>query len=1008
MSESMTCLLLLVVAHTAFKSPDDLILYPNAAFDSRAAIQRLIGRDGKVTAEYPERHAFRVQVQGDHALKAIQRRTATDGFRLVRTVEREAPLPAIDMDSVRGLAKARMEAEARGDEEEADWYGARQYYISRRAFPYDVVDWKAIQRASEARDRMPVGRLGRTAPNAARTLGGSPIFSHSWQYVGPRNFLNTQANVVGAPPTTGRVNAVAYDPLDSNIIYACTASGGVWKTTNGGSTWVPLSDNWPTLATSSIAIDPTNRNRIFVGTGDVPGQLSRGAGMMRSEDGGATWTRLSLDSRVDGIGSIVILPNGKSTVILATIARGHYAYQGIYRSTDNGDTWRLSTGGDFSLAVSAPFNKQGRRYVFAYDMSGRWVYRSSDFGQNWDRFQTERWASGEASAVTCSPRDARILYAMQGRRYSGRTLRGKIYKSTNAGQDWTDITDRFPNGDGDSAWGQPDYNYFLACSSLNGRDVVYLGMLSVFVSFDGGDSWQDLGRGYTSSPTTHVDQHCGVVNPRNPNQVLIGNDGGLVRYDLNPSTLSFTNTNVNGNTNSMLFYQVAVDPSRPNFMIGGAQDNGTPRVAGDLADWRSINGGDGAYCAINPSSPGVQFSSSQYLAVSRTSDAWAGSEFIGPSLADDDHPAFIAPIELDPNDPTTLYAGAGHLHRWNDETRTWSVVTTTMLNTSSFFSPGISAIAVAPGNSNVIYAGTAEGTVFMSEDRGGNWRQIYRPFGAVSSLSVSRSDPFDLVVTLSGTSSQQVWHCLNTHAEHPTFQSASGVGPALPNAPVNALVRDPYDWVNTWYVGTDVGVFVTEDAGVTWANATAPLGLPNVQVNDLEIGLRTRLMNAATFGRGIWRVSLSRPPLRILGQLLLHDYSPVSPTPDPTILFRDPKTRFVFDSQTMKLGSTGEFALEDVPYMGFQVSIQFRSFLRRTANVSPFDPNGFTKLELINGDVDGTNAIDQKDIDAVGSLLGAKFGEKGYVDRIDVNGDGIIDSVDLQIVKDHLGAVGDA
>lgn len=1002
----MTSLLLLVVAGAAFTAPDDLVLYPNAAFDSHTAIQRLIGRDGKVTAEYPELHAYRVQVRNDLALKSIQNKTASDGFRLVRAVERGAALPTLAMESVRGLAKARMEAEARGDEEEADWYGARQYYISRRAFPYDVVDWKAIQRASQARDLMPVGRLGRTGGNAAMALGGTPILSHTWQYVGPRNFVNSQGNIVGAPPTTGRVNAAAFDPVDTNIVYACTAGGGVWKTTNGGANWIPLSDNWPTLATSSIAIDPTNRNRIFVGTGDVPGQLSRGAGMMRSLDGGATWSRLSLDSRVDGINSIVILPYGKSTVILATVARGHYAGQGIYRSTDNGDTWALNTSGSFSLAVSAPYNKQGRRYVFAYDMSGRWVYRSSDYGLTWDRFQTERWAFGDASAIACSTRDARTLYAMQGTRYSGRTLRGKIYKSTNAGQDWTDITSRFLNGDGDSAWGQPDYNYFLACSSLNGRDVVYLGLISAFVSLDGGDTWQDLGRAYTSSPTTHADQHCGVVNPRNPNQVLIGNDGGLVRYDLNSTTLSFTNTNVNGNTNSMLFYQVAVDPSRPDFMIGGAQDNGSPRVTGDLAAWRSVNSGDGAYCAVNPAHPDTQFSCSQYLAVSRTSDAWSSGEFIGPSLAADDHPAFIAPIELDPNDPNTLYAGAGHLHRWDDETRSWSVVTTTMLNTSSYTSPGISAIAVAPGNSNVIYAGTANGRVFMSEDRGANWRDIYHPYGAVSGLSISRSDPFDLLVSTSSTS-QQVSHCLNTHAEFPVFQSASGVGPGLPTAPANTIVRDPYDWVRTWYLGTDVGVFVSEDAGATWANATAPLGLPNVQVNDLEIGLRTRMLNAATYGRGIWRVSLSRPPLRILGQLLLHDFSPISPTPDPAILFRDPKTRFVFDTQTVKLGSGGEFSLEDVPYMGFQVSVQFRSFLRKTANVSPFGPNGFTKLELVNGDVDGSNAIDQKDVDSVGALLGLKLGEKGYVDRADVNGDGIIDSVDLQVVKDNLGAVGD-
>ena len=725
-------------------------------------------------------------------------------------------------------------------EEGPEYLEALWDYLYVRAYPNDSVDWLAYLRAAEQRDLM----AGAFFPASGPT----------WEFIGPRNTAPPYRTFFGTAAVSGRVNAVAYDPVNENVYYIGAPQGGVWKTTDGGATWQPLTDHWQFLQVACIAIHPTNPNILYVGTGDFQGWMRPfSQGVMRSTDGGQTWQSLGATQFGNRCVSDILIDPENPNII--TVCTGWGPYQrvtgNLWRSTDGGNTWTQvsSVSAIWSdLAISARNPTTGVRYYYAvgHGNPGR-LLRSSDRGQTWTTLAPPFSAQYQSSLrVATSPNNPNRVYLFSG-------VDEQVWVSNDAGNTWTPMN---PTEDGGfyQAW----YDATMHVSTDGaGNDVLYLGLVDL-VQWTQTFGWSSIGLAFTEQAIIHVDIHSMAINPRNPNQLLIGTDGGVYRLTYTPSTGAVNIVGLNATLGITQLYWAAFHPTDPNRMMGGAQDNATPRANGNLNDWRCIVGGDGGYCAYNPNNPNIQYASSQYLNIERTTNNWVSSSFIGPDYGSD-RVAFIAPLTIHPAQPNWMLAGTNYLYRWNETTRSW----TNRLGNQSLTNGRLRAIAGAPNNANVIYTGGDDGQIWMTTNGGSSWRQINAglPNRSISDIAVHPTNPYKVYVVLGGTGTPHIYRCDNTQASTPQWVNISGSGiTGLPDVHTNSVALDPAAPDLIIYVGNDVGFFYTLDGGATWRNGTQPFGLPNVQVNTVRVVPATGYLMAATYGRGIWRIRLPLTP----------------------------------------------------------------------------------------------------------------------------------------------------
>jgi photosystem II stability/assembly factor-like uncharacterized protein len=749
--------------------------------------------------------------------------------------------------------------------EELDWLEARKFYLKQRAFPNDTVDWQAIKNGSQMRDRLPSARLrpvSSTPGNGSGSGPGGPKTnsvttmavqspSSKWEFIGPRNLAVPYRTYYGQGVTCGRVNAMAYSPDGS--IYAAGASGGVWKSAGGGYQWKSLSDTWPALGVSSIAIDPKNSNIIYVGTGDFQGLVGGiEFGIMKSTDGGNTWTNYGKSQfGTVAVSQVVIDPDNTSIITIAT-GNGADRVGYVWRSTDGGATWTkaFDSANAWSALTVSKAGANGKRTYYAAGIGA--IQRSTDQGATWTPVSLPSGGSLPSyPAMATSKANADTVYLLSPGDQA-------IFKSTDAGTSWSDVTGGFPGG---YNWSQYFYDYHINTSTLVDRfnrlqDAVYVGLIDIVQSPDGGNRWRSVGLTYTSGALTHNDQHSMAVNPKDPNDMFIGNDGGIYRLTYNGRRDAFSfNTASNQTLGITQFYHAAFHPYDASKMIGGTQDNATPLASGDLSNWGNVGGGDGGFSEIHPLSPSEQYATSYFGQIYRTTDSWNTYDYFGlPDSAD-----FVWPIALDPQDQTLLYGGGTTVWKYRFSGKFGYSLQPLAPVLSQFGL--IEFIAVAPSDSKRIYAGSSAGELFMTTNGGGSWSEIDQgatslPTRFITCIAVSPDDPSRIVVTVSGTGSSHVWRCPDTTAASPLWVDASA---GLPDAPTNTVCLDPTDPANTYYVGTDVGVFLTQDGGASYTNMTLPLGMPNVQVNELRHVYGTGYLNAATYGRGMWRIKIANP-----------------------------------------------------------------------------------------------------------------------------------------------------
>lgn len=664
------------------------------------------------------------------------------------------------------------------------------------------------------------------------------IQGDSWQELGPSDF-------------SGRSTVVIVDPKNPTRIWMGTAGGGIWRSMDGGQSWTAIGDQLPSLAIGSMALDPNDQTTLYAGTGEGTYNIDEiaGEGIFKSTDGGNSWTQLPGTSSWlwSHINRIAIAP-GNPNLILATRLTG-----GIFRSADGGNTFTqvLNSWSAHAVAFSPKnpkrvigtiqdFNSSGGRYeaaVYSVDGGLTWTKSTGPLNNfaNFGRIETYPLVNDEMT-VYASASD------------------GNVYKSTDGGASYVLVT---TNGNSGANW----YANAIWVDPTNSNRLV-IGGTYVYSSTDGGVTLNRIGAGYIQTDQPHPDIHFFAAQPGYDGVTnkgfYVSTDGGLyTTSDITTASTSSGWSRLDQGARSTQFYSVAGDASSGR-VVGGLQDNGTQSMLGN-SQASYIFGGDGGYVAIDQANPTYIYGEYIYLEIFRNNDGGSGgnSGWIDSGLPDAGTNAnFIAPFILDPNNSQTLLAGGSSLWRSvnpRDATPTWSAIR----------APGtslISAIAVAPGSSDIIWVGQNDGGIAMTTNgtsASPTWTTISTSAGTgplparyVTRILVDPSNSSLVYVTFGGFSSNNVWKTTDGGS---TWTPITGTGVAmLPQVPVRAIARRPGS-PNTLYVGTEIGLFSTFDGGKTWTTSS-DMDI-NASVDDLEYMNHSNTLLAGTHGRGIWMLT---------------------------------------------------------------------------------------------------------------------------------------------------------
>lgn len=761
-------------------------------------------------------------------------------------------------------------------EEKAEWLKAYFFWLEERAYPYDLIDMKAMQRGIAQMQQMP-SRRPAFDPSQVKDLSDqvTDAPNSDWLFVGPRKLDVPQRAFFGITPNSGRVSGIAIShQTPADVWYVSSGQGGLFKTTDGGVTFSELSLNWPTTCVGDVVVSPTTDQIVYAGTGDFDWNTPYSAGVMRSTNGGTSWTQLGATDFGDQNVSDINLHPDDPTEIYVTTGRGANGGGYIWRSTNSGNTWTqaLSTFADW-YGTSFSTSVGGVRYIWAVGSGGR--IRRSTNGTTWTTITPPAGFSGVAD-IACSKVSQQTVYLLASNQQD-------IWKTTNNGASWTNITAGFINGTGsdpDYNWSQSSYDWYIETGRTDAaQDIVVVGLIDIVASRNGGATWFSVG-GPTwdgANSVTHNDQHSICIDPSNADNFWFGNDGGVYKASWIDFPAPIPDDYVVSNFNDALpftsFYSFDAHPSDVTRLIGGTQDNATPIATGDLFDWRNTGGGDGAGSGIAQGNPNIQYATSQFYSLNettnvidvwRTTNGWTTRSDISTTITGAaESILFIPPLTVSNTTPPQMYIGTEFLYRYNESTGTWS----NRLGGVNF-GERVRAIAVAPSNSSVLYVGTINGNVWRSTNSGVNWTQIDSgasaaeslPNRTVTSISVNDTNPNLIMVTLSGTGGGHVWRCLD--ASQPTasrvWADRSGSGAtALPDVPANWVERDPFNFGSQWYCATDIGVYYTDDAGLNWYNMNQAFGLPTMRVDRLVANPGTNRLYAATWGRGAFRMLIT-------------------------------------------------------------------------------------------------------------------------------------------------------
>lgn len=667
-------------------------------------------------------------------------------------------------------------------------------------------------------------RFQRTYPSS-----NSGARNASWTPMGPYTWTNGAS---GYAPGNGRVNVVAEDPTDPNILYVGTPAGGCWKSTDAGATWTPLTDHLQSLGVSAIAIDYTNNDIVYIGTGDDDANDTYSIGLLKTTDGGATWTEVTpASASIFGskIYKVIIHPVDHNTLFLASST-------GCHKSTDGGATWtllRIGNWRDMELKPGDP----NTIYI-----SNETFYKTTNGGTSWTLVNIGLPAAGNINraeiAVTAANPD--YVYFVCGDDFNS-SFYG-LYRSTNSGTSFTlqantpNIFDYSVTGNTPNV-GQSWYDMAITVSPTNAEEV-YVGGVNLWKSIDGGTTFNI--KSYWVYPSTlgytHADIHALEMIG---NRLYCGSDGGVFK-----STDGGDNyVDLSDGLSISQFYRIGGSEQVPHQIIGGTQDNGCNLVSNGAAV--HTNGGDGMEALISSIDSLVIYTSSQYGNIKRSDDG--GYSFVGIFPSESGNGAWITPLVMNPQDNDMLLAAYDQVYVSTDKGNSDYPI-------SSFALGGtwLRNLAIAPSAGYSHFYASTYDRIFATST-GSVWTEVTAglPNAAISSITVHPTQPLKVWVTLSGIQvGEKVYVSENGGA---TWTNISN---NLPNLPVNCLVYQNGS-ADGIYIGTDVGIYYTDSLLAGWQYYSA--GLPNVIVNDLEINYTIGKIRAGTYGRGLWESPIKQP-----------------------------------------------------------------------------------------------------------------------------------------------------
>ncbi|MCO7222680.1 hypothetical protein [Pleionea sp. CnH1-48] len=646
------------------------------------------------------------------------------------------------------------------------------------------------------------------------------LSSAQWTALGPGN--------IG-----GRIRSLVFDPTNSDRMIAGSVSGGLWQTTDAGTTWAPINDFMSNLAVSSLVVDPSDSNVYYAGTGEGVFNIHyiTGLGVFKSTDGGNTWNSLSQtasNSDFRWVNRLAMSPNG-NTLLAAT-------HGGIWRSTDGGNTWTETLS---ERTNDIDFHPTDNNKAVA----GTWekIYYTEDGGVTWQE-------------ATGAPNDGRteVEYANSSPDTVYASINkdsGEIWRSTDGGQSYS-----LRNSGTSYLGGQGWYDNALWVNPTDPTQVI-VGGIDLWRSNNSGQSLTKISLWYRSPDSAHADHHYIVEHPSfdgtNNKQVFFTNDGGVYRTDDVDTVINSTGwQELNNELGVTQFYSVAVAPD--GTIVGGTQDNGTLVYKGDSENWTESFGGDGGYSGADPTDSNYLYGEYVDLQIHRSTNGGISASYIYDAAMADDNPNFIAPFLLDPNNEQRMFGGAEQLWMTSnvkDPSPNWRSIKPSV-------SSAISAITVEPGNSNVVYIGHNNGQLYKSTNALAatpSWTRIdtaSMPGRNLLRIAVANNNTNVVYASFGGFDPDNLW---KSEDGGTTWNDVTGTGlESIPSAPIRGIAIHPTNNQRI-YVGTEIGVFSSENGGISWSLQND--GPANVSVDELIWQNDTTLI-AATYGRGIFRATL--------------------------------------------------------------------------------------------------------------------------------------------------------
>ena len=710
---------------------------------------------------------------------------------------------------------------------------------------------------------------------------------------------------IGPAFMSGRIADIAINPNNENEWYVAVGSGGVWKTSNSGTTWTPLTDNQPFYSTGSITIDPNNSNTIWLGTGENVGgrHVGIGKGVYVSFDGGKTWKNKGL-KKSEHISKIIVSKKDSNTLFVASQGPlwSSGGERGLYKSFDGGDNWKLVLSVDKWTGVTDvvvdPRDEnvmyaatwQRHRNVAAYvgGGPGTKIFKSNDGGNTWRQLKAglPNGSMGKIG-LAISEIDPDVLYAA----IELDRRKGAVYRSSNAGESWSKMSNTVSGGTG------PHYYQELVASPHH-FDRIYLMDVRIQVSHDGGKTFKRL-----NERNKHSDNHSLTFRKSDPNYLLVGSDGGI--YESFDDSKSWKYVN---NLPLTQFYKLAVDDAYPFYNVyGGTQDNnsqgGPSRTFKSNgisnSDWFVLLGGDGHQPATEPGNPDIVYAQSQQGNIHRIDRTTGEAVFIKPySNLGEDYERFNwdSPILVSNHDPKRIYFGSQRVWRSDDRGDSWSSISGDLtLNQERLTLPimgrqqswdaswdvyamstynTITSLSESLVNENILYAGTDDGLIHTTKDGGKNWSSI-----RAEDLPNLPKTSFVNDIKADLHNENIVYVALDNHkfGDYKPYLFKSNDGGKSWKSITNGLPDDTLVWrivqdhvdPNLLFLATEYGLYFSNNQGSDWIKFSN--GLPTISIRDLAIQKRENDLVLATFGRGFYVLD-DYSPLRKLNNQTKNDF----------------------------------------------------------------------------------------------------------------------------------------